>query len=237
MPAAASIELDRAAVKNIFDAIKRNSKDTGRSMKSSLAWGGIKLSQSLGAQTVRSKRLRPVIENPNEAYKRDKRRARFGVMAHRQRGPAKFVPIYKTGEFGNIRFENKKTATWFTIDASGRVKKDLDTGKSPDQINGIMQSPKRVIGRRGFAAKSWKFLKMRISRGGKIYIDGKADMGEVIWSGGEFDPAVTINNRVSYMQHALKGGVSAVSNAMNAAAKGMMYQLDKNIRKKMGFKA
>jgi len=156
------------------------------------------------------------------------------VLAHKQFGPAKFVPIYKTGEHGTIRFENKKTATWFTIDASGRVKRDLDTGKSPDQINGIMQSPKRKIGRRGFAAKSWRFLRMRVSRGGGIVIDGRGDMGEVIWSGDKYNPAVTINNRVSYMEKALKGGASAVSNALEAAARGMMHQLDNKIRKKMG---
>ncbi len=234
MPAAASIEMDRAAVARLFAAINRNSKETGRSARSSLAWGGTKLASSLGAQTVRSKRLRPVIENPDKRYKKDRRRARFGVMAQRQDRAEKFVPIYKTGEFGNIRFENKKTATWFTIDESGRVRRDLSAGKGPGQIPGIMQSPKRKIGRRGFAANSWKFLRMRMNRGGGIFIEGIPNMGEVIWSGNKYDPTVTINNRVSYMAHALKGGTAAVSNAMNAAAKGMMHQLDQKIRKKMG---
>jgi hypothetical protein len=235
MPAEASLELDTAATRRLFAAMERNSRDTGRSGKSSLAWGGIKLMESLGAQTIRSKRLRKVIENPNQAYKLDRRRARFGVMRPFQDRSPKFIPIYKTGEHGTIRFENKKTATWFTIDDSGRVKKELDTGKNPALINGIMQSPKRKIGRRGFAAKSWKFLRQRVGSGGAIFIDGKPNMGEVVWSGGEFDPAVTITNKVSYMHKALKGGAAALANAMNAAAKGMMFQLDEKIRKKMGF--
>jgi hypothetical protein len=233
MPAQASIEMDRREVKALFAAMARSSKETGRSMRSSLAWGGMKLTSSLGAQTIRGKKLRKVIKNPDPRSKRDKRRANFGVMKLFQDRGDKFIPIYKTGEFGNIRFENKKTATWFTIDSSGRVKRELTTGTDPFQHAGIMQSPKRKIGRRGFAAKSWKFLQQRMTTGGGIFIDGKPNMGEVIWSGGKEDPTVTINNRVSYMPKALKGGVSAINNAMAAATKGMVFQLDNKIRKKM----
>jgi len=236
MPATASMTLDKAEVKALFDAIKRSSKETGRSMRSSLAWGGNKLTGSLGAQTIRGKKLRKVIRNPHERGQTDGRRANFGVMKLFQDRDDKFIPIFRTGKFGDIRFKNKKTATWFTVDSTGRVSRELSTGAGEFQLPGIMQSPRRKIGRSGFAAKSWRFLRQRMTTGGSIFIDGKPNMGEVIWSGGKDDPTVTINNRVSYMPKALRGGTSAIGNAMAAATKGMVHQLDNKIRKKMGTK-
>jgi hypothetical protein len=236
MPATASVDLNKADVKALFDAINRSSKETSRSMRSSLTWGGLKLASSLGAQTIRGKKLRKVIKNPDKRSKTDGRRANFGVMKLFQDRGGKFIPIFRTGQHGDIRFKNKKTATWFTVDSTGRVSRELATGAGEFQLAGIMQSPRRKIGRRGFAAKSWKFLQQRMKTGGSIFIDGKPNMGEVIWSGGKDDPTVTINNRVSYMPKALRGGTSAIGNAMSAATAGMVYQLDNKIRKKMGVK-
>jgi hypothetical protein len=72
---------------------------------------------------------------------------------------------------------------------------------------------------------------MRMRRGGEIRIDGVPDMGGVSWTGSKDDPQVTITNKVSYMTTILKGGGAVIGSAMDAAAKGMMHQIDTGIRK------
>ena len=237
MPIKATAELDRAAVNDFFTALERNSKETGRSMRSSLAWGGRKFAQSLGADTPRGKKKRRVIRNPNPKAKTDRRMADYGVMAHYQTRPPKFVPIYRTGEFGKIRFENKKTATWFTVDrTTGRVERLLPTGTGEFDIPGIMQSKKRDIRRRGFAKKSWQFLQQRMGRGGSIFIEGVANVGRVTWLTTPNNIRITIVNKVKYMTKILKGGEMAVNDALTRATDGMVHQLDNKIRKKMDAK-
>ncbi len=240
MPVDASIEIDKRQADAVMAAIRRNSRETGRGLKSSLAWGGRKIMVSLGARTPIAKQNRKVIENPDKRWKSDNRRARFGVMAYSQtkQPNPRFVPIYRTGEFGKIRFVSKTTGEFLTRDKqTGKVyRTQVDLGKGPDQIPGVMQSPKRKIGRRKFGKKSWRMLTQRIGRGGSVVIDGIPRMGDVTWTGGAADPTVTINNRVTYLHKILRGGTAAVGNAMEAAAQGMMHQMDKNIRTKMGAK-
>jgi hypothetical protein len=240
MPVDATIEIDKRQADAVMAAIRRNSRETGRGLKSSLAWGGRKIMQSLGARTPIGKATRKVIENPDKRWKTDNRRARFGVMAYSQtkQPNPRFVPIRGTGEYGKIRFKSKTTGEILTRDATtGQVSRlSVELGKGPNQIPGVMQSPKRKIGRRKFGKKSWRLLSQRIGRGGAVIIDGIPRMGDVTWTGGTADPTVTINNRVTYLHKILQGGASAIGNAMEAAAQGMMHQMDNNIRKTMGAK-
>jgi hypothetical protein len=94
-----------------------------------------------------------------------------------------------------------------------------------------MQSPKRKIGRRGFAKKSWSLLQVRMGRGGYIIVDGVPNIGDVHLKNMTTDPTITITNRVVYMLKIIQGGNMALSSAMDAAAKGMMHQIDTGIRK------
>jgi hypothetical protein len=107
----------------------------------------------------------------------------------------------------------------------------------PISERNITKSPARIIGRRGFAKKSWRFLKMRTGKGGRIYIDGIPNMGETRWSGGTADPTLTIDNRVSYItDHALIGREAAITNAMGAATTRMMKTMDRKLAEKLGAK-
>jgi hypothetical protein len=226
------IQLNQADVTKWQQAVLRNSRELNKSMKSSLAWGMSKICESLGAQTPVAKKLRPVVENPDARYKADKRRARFGVMKYRPTSEQYFVPIYRTGEFGTIRFQNKKTATWFVTDrTTGRTTRDLETGTGSDQIPGIMQSKKRIIGRRKFAKESWRFLKIKTLAGGSINIFSIPDMGSIKWTDGQ--TAIHLKNKVRYMTKILLGGESAVSFAIAKAANAMTAIINKRVAEKM----
>jgi hypothetical protein len=218
----------------VMAAVRRDVKHTGNTLGKSLSWGGRKVCESLGARTPKGKQaLRKVVENPDERWKTDNRRARFGVNVLRQDKPPVWVPIGRTGEFGKIRFKSKTTGEMLVRDrATGEVRRQtFELGKGPDQVPGVMQSPKRKIGRRGFAKKSWKLLQVRMGRGGYIIVDGVPNIGDVHLKNMTTDPTITITNRVVYMLKIIQGGNMALSSAMDAAAKGMMHQIDTGIRK------
>jgi len=241
MPATASIEIDDKAARKFLDAVHRQSKENHKTLGNALAWGGRYIMESLGARTPRAKQsLRPVVENPNPKWKTDGRMARFGVMAYSQtkQPNPRFLPIAGTGEFGKIRFKSKTTGEMLVRDSiTGQVRRQsFELGKGPDQYPGVMQHKKRIIGRRGFAKKSWRYLQMRMGRGGFIVVDGIPDMGSVHWTNISTDPTVHITNKVSYIHNILEGGESAISNAMDSAANRMEKIISDNLFKNMGTK-
>jgi hypothetical protein len=236
MAATLGIEFDQKVASDLMRAVKRDAKYTGGTLGKSLGWAGVNICKSLGALTPQGKqKLRKVITNPDERWKRDNRMARFGVMRLFQDKPAKFLPIKGTGEFGaKIRFKSKTTGEMLTRTPDGKVHRlAVALGTGPDQVPGIMQSKKRIIGKRGMAKRSWKLLQMRMGRGGYIVYEGVPDLGDVTLKSMKTDPTITIRNRISYMMKIIKGGSAALNSAMASAEKGMVYQIENNIRKKM----
>jgi hypothetical protein len=234
----ASMEINTAAAERFLSAVRSHVKDNHKTLGHSLAWGGRLIMESLGARTPKAKQSkRKIIENPNSRWKQDARMARFGVMAYSQtkKPNPRFVPIAGTGEFGKIRFRSKKTGEMLVWDKTlGTVRKqEFELGKGPDQIPGLMEHKKRNIERMGFAKKSWRYLRMRMGRGGFIVVDGIPRMGDVTWTNISTDPTITINNRVTYIHKILQGGESAISNAMDAAAAGMERQIAGDLFKKV----
>jgi hypothetical protein len=238
MPVDVQISMDQASASAFFAAVNRDVRENNKTLGASLAWGGRKICESLGAQTPQMKRglLRPVVENPDERWKRDARRAPFGVMKLRQEKEPLFVPIYRTGEYGKVKFfgldqakvlVRKSKTEWSMKPPSEYTSHQNIAMKSTS----VMTNPKRKIPRGGLAKASWRYLQMKMGRGGFITFEGIPNLGVVEWTGISTNPTLKITNRVSYMQKILKGGASAVSIAMAAAARGMMGQMDRGIRK------
>ncbi len=236
MAATIGIEFDQQAASALMKAVHRDAKHTGGTLGKSLGWAGKNICSSLGALTPKGKqKLRKVITNPDERWKRDNRMARFGVMRLLQDKPAKFLPIKGTGEYGaKIRFKSKTTGEMLTRTPDGKVHRlAIELGKGPDKVPGIMQSKKRIIGKRGMAKRSWKLLQMRMGHGGYIVYEGVPNIGDVTLRNMTTDPTITIKNRISYMMKIIKGGSGALNSAMVRAEKGMVYQIENNIRKIM----
>ena len=232
------ISMDQASANAFFAAVNRDVRENNKTLGSSLAWGGRKICESLGAQTPQMKKglLRPVVENPDERWKRDARRAPFGVMKLRQGKEPLFVPIYRTGEYGKVKFYGLDQARVLvrTSKTTWRVKPVSEYASHQNiamKGTSVNTSPKRKIPRGGLAKKSWNLLSTKMGRGGFITFQGIPNLGTVEWTGISTNPTVKITNRVSYMSKILKGGASAVSMAMASAARGMMGQMDRNIRK------
>jgi len=231
------MSFDKAAAKSFMDAVHHDVKKNGRTLGKSLEWGGRKICESLAKQTPQMKKglLRPVVENPDGRWKRDARRAPFGVMKLRQEKPPVFVPIYRTGEYGKVKFFGLDNAmllvrtsktTWKMKPASEYSKHNQFAMKSTS----VMKNPKRKIPRGGLAKRSWRNLMIMMGRSNFISVLGVPSLGIVRWTNISTNPTLTIINKVSYMTKILKGS-SAVSQAMDSAAKGMMYQIENNLQK------
>ena len=244
-----SYELDRADVAAFRKQMARMETVLGKSVETSIKWAAINLMISLGAHTKVSKKLRKVVKNPlykaasrkraDQAAARqrrnDKRRAPWGVMRYERFGNGEqyFQPIYRTGTYGQIRFQNKKTADWFTIErGTGRVVKELEVGKESHQIEGIMQSPKRKIGRSGMAKKAWKWAQAHMYNSGNSGIMGVPNIIGVTVIGNGNDRSLTIHNRSRYAVDALQDGSSSVSAAMRAAARSLEDKINKELAKR-----
>ena len=229
-----SIELKKVDVSRLFAQMQRAQKELGKDLKQSVKWGGILLMQSLAAQTKVSKKLRPIVKNPDKRYKTDARRAPFGVMRWDKHGKKVFRPVYRTGEFGRVRFLDKKTFEVKYINTlTGTVHRASRYDQTPDLS--IKTDKRRKIGRRGFAKKTWKWATKSMA-GGTANIMRVMGIADIRWSGGTDNPTVTIINRINYMDKALKGGLMAVNTAMENAARKMANRIDDRVAKKMGAK-
>jgi hypothetical protein len=229
-----SIEWPRMEVDRLFAQMQRAQKELGKGLKQSVRWGGVLLMQSLAAGTNVSKKLRPIVRNPDTRYKTDKRFAPFGVFRWDRSGKKYFKPIYRTGEYGRIRFIDKKTAEVKYISSlTGKVHRAEQFDQTPGQS--IKTDKRRIIGRRGLAKKTWQWA-VKSMNGGMANIMQVPDIASIRWSGGTDNPTVTINNRIRYMGKALKGGYMALNNAIGNAARKMANRIDDQIAKKLGAK-
>jgi len=229
-----SIEIKKADVSRLFAQMQRAQKHLGKDLKESVKWGGILLMQSLAAQTKVSKKLRPIVKNPDKRYKTDARRAPFGVMRWDKHGKKVFRPIYRTGEFGRVRFLDKKTFEVKYINTlTGTVHRASRYDQTPDLS--IKTDKRRKIGRRGFAKKTWQWA-TRSMGGGTANLMRVMGIADIRWSGGTSNPTVTIINRINYMDKALKGGLMAVNRSIENAARKMANRIDDRIAKKLGAK-
>lgn len=132
---------------------------TGRTGEDACRHALILMAQSASARTKQSKKLRPIVRNPSDKWKTDRRYAPWGVNIYKD-GQKTFLPIYRSGEFGKIRFFDKNSMSWFDrYGPKGNQWRKVASG--PDQVNpeiavpGIKSDKRRKIGRRGLAKSSW----------------------------------------------------------------------------------
>ena len=229
-----SASIPRADMDALVRQMDRAEKLIGKSVRESVAWAGNYVAISLGAITKVSKKKRKVEQRPDNKWKTDARVGRWGTYKYKN-GQKYWVPIYRTGEYGRIYFKSKKSARMLTWDQrSGDVQPiEYTTGAKPeDDMPGIMQSKKLIIGRRGLAKRSWKYLKARMRVGGAISDHGTGNIGAVIWRDiGGVNPTLIINNDLRYAMTALKGDASALSGAVGKAARNMERELTRRIEK------
>ena len=233
-----NIQFPEAKVAALFDQIDRASRELGKGIMDSLKWGGTLLCKSLGAQTKVAPKLRPVVRNPNPRWKTDRRVAPFGVYRWDKSGAKVFKPIYRTGEYGSIRFFDKKSFSWYNRFHGENKWQKIPSG--PDIANpeiiapGIMSDKRRVIGRRGLAKQTWSWAAAAIHRGGVGSVLGVPNVASVTLMTSDQYPAIAIRNNLRYAEAAMMAG--AVEAAITNAGNKMAHLIDQKLQKKMDAK-
>ena len=222
-------------LKSMGEAIRRAQDVLGKTPKNAISWAGALVCRSLVARTIQSPKLRKIVPNPafkgkgGAARKRDMRRARFGVMKYRPQSDEQyFLPIYRGGEYGaKIKYISrdkvllKVGSNWVPYDA----------GREEWQAKGIMDHPKRKIGRSGLAKKSWSWAQRSTRKGGTATIMGAPQAVEIKWNNSKDAPRLKITNNLRYIIHALRGGKSAVNEALLAASSAMKKRIEQELAK------
>lgn len=223
---------------------ERSAAEFQRQMNRRIAWlrktpeetckyGAVLLAKSLGASTKVAPKLRPVVRNPDPRAKTDGRRAKFGVMKWRPDGTQYFQPIYRTVEFGKIRFVDKKTARLVEYDPITRERRYVlwETGTGEFQIAGIAQSKKRIIGRRGLARSAWSWVLNKL--GSMTHAMQSEIPGSVRVSKRTLpeDYEVRMDNMLRYAMAALRRGRVDYRTALSRAANKMRLQTDRALKK------
>jgi hypothetical protein len=237
MPDSATIQLDRRDVAKLFKQFDRAQK-LGKSATSTLQWGGRLVCASIGARTKQAKqKIRPIVKNPHPQAATDNRRANFGVYGYKK-GRKKFIPIYRTGEFGKLRFFDKKTVAWYDRSAGSGKWRRIASGADPANpdvvVPGIKTDRRRKVPWRGLAKKSWRAAQSVVTRGGTRGAMGIRGLATVHIKRDNINPAVTITNKLHYAMKALQDGERTISHAMAAAASKMERRITDTLEKRIG---
>jgi len=230
------IDFPQKDVDDLFAQIRRAEKEIGKSASQSVAWAGALVCKSIAAQTKQSPKLRRIVRNPDKRYKTDRRRAPFGVYVYRK-GKKEFKPIFRTGEYGKIRFYDKKSASWFERFGENRnqwrkIASGPDIANPEIIVPGIKTDRRRVIGHRGLAKKTWKVLGRFVNRPGSVTAMNVTS-GTIQW---RYDRTyLKISNILDYARDALKGDVNqAVSRAAGSLRNRIDKQIEQNLAKSLG---
>jgi hypothetical protein len=238
MADAFTAQINPAETAALFAELRRAQRALGKSSLQSIQWAARLVCSSLSGQTkkVRAK-LRPVVQNPDKRWQTDKRRAPFGVMGYRK-GKQKFIPIYRTGEYGKLRFYDRESVSWYERQPKKwrRIKSGPDIANPEIIVPGIMDHKKRNIPHRGLAKKAWQKASSRVGRGGTVGAMGVSSIASVFVNRNPADPSITINNKLRYAEDALKGGRASVNTAVENATKRLSTRIDQEIAKALGIK-
>jgi hypothetical protein len=230
-----SVKVDAGSLSALGKQMERSRKELGKSRVDAMGQAAWYISRSLAASTMTSPKLRRIVRNPDKRWKTDHRRAPYGVMAPKgKERTLTFKPIYRTGEFGKIRYFDKKTMSWFRHSTAKKgqwehIPSGQVEGLSADAVvPGIMSDRRRKIGRRGLGKKSWMGLQKRARHGGVVSVAGSGNVGSATWS--PLKTTLTLRNELRYMRKALIGGDAAINKAIARAAGAMRGAIDKRLK-------
>lgn len=229
-----SIQFDQRGLNDFGHMLRKLTDVCGYERSKAVRIGGIMFLKSMRAATKKSALLRRVVRNPDASAKNDGRKGKFGVFKWDYKDNKYFDPIYRTGEYGKIRFKNKKTAEWLVRDRiTGKVtRQQWETGTGEFQLAGIMQSKKRIIGRSGLARASWGWAMHELFQQGSPGVAFARPSGAITTQivDNAFDYAVIINNKLNYIMSALNH--SGDHDVKQASAKAAV-NLRKHIERKL----
>lgn len=240
-----SIQFPAKDVAALMTQIERQSKALGIPIMEATQNAAKLVAYSAAAATKEAPALRKVVKNPDKRWKTDKRVAPLGVMRYKK-GQHVFQPIFRTGEFGEIRFFDRKSASWFVRDAANpkgrweKIQSGPDIANPEVVVPGIMNDKRRIIKRRGLARKSWQIIGAKIG-GSSAVASGKSNaspdtsrvatnFGHVSIDNDRMNPSVTMSNTLGYAGKAIRKSLDSI---VGKASRRMSWMIGNAIKQKM----
>jgi len=224
MSVALDIKLDPSSLAEFSRAMQQIEKRGKKTVGAAVRIGTKSLTDTLSGQTRQSAKVRKIVKNP------DPKKARlspYGVMRYRK-GKEVFMPLARTGEYGRVRYVDRKTMRVKEWDrTTGEVRYVTFTAKDAPELS-MTKNKRRLIKRSGMAKKSWRYAYSSGSSGmnGSISRIVRHAVTVTRRFRGE-NPYVKISNRLNYVREAFMGSPDqAVSAAFKGAAQSMMHKLN-----------
>ena len=208
MPVDASIEFPAADARALFAQMKRNSREFGKTLGSSLRFAAWSVASSLGAATRVAKKYRRYRQREEPRGRIAARGTKAYRVTSHKRGERNVFTVYagsvkelKTMPQVRIGRAGLAKSAWFWgIKSIGGGRNISTAGATPGAKSGagrFMETEKRLTGD---------------------------------------DPFIRIANSLPYARAAMKGGDSRISESLGKAARQMERIMDANLKKKMAAK-
>lgn len=222
-----AMSIDNASVASIVDDIKRLDAAGKKTIRAATNWAGVTICTSLASRTKVAKKKRKIVTQKMHNV------AMRGVIMYRGNKEV-FFPLAYSKNFNAVPLKAPNGKQLYLIKPSNVwVNNDEEFKRilaaQPDNMNNL------IIKMAGLAKRSWRWLQRGVKSGGEA-IDkegGKSvHVGSITWSSDN----LTIHNRLGYIQNALQGGNSAVSEAIEKAAKSFKWKVDELLGVEHGVK-
>ena len=189
----------------------------------------VQIIKALRANTKKSSKLRPIVKNPDKTHKTDLTMAPFGVYKYYGKKGKYFSPIKGTGEYGKIRYIDKKTLVIMEWDkvtgkrvAITRTNEEMISAGAGSMI--LQNHPKRKIDRSGLAYSSWGWMLGKLGKTtatNQPEISGSTSVDKYFDSVISDKFSISMTDRLAYIRKALTGGRAPLSSAISRATNSM----------------
>lgn len=211
-----SLSIDNASVASIVNDIRRLDAAGKKSIRQAANWAGVTVCTSLASRTKVSKKTRKIVTRKYHGL------SCRGVMVYRA-GKEVFLPLFSSPTFNAIPITAKNGKKLFLLKEQNRC---VTVSEFRAMLGSLIENKELLkIKMQGLAKRSWRWLQRAVKRGGNA-TDGQGgksvNVGAITW----FGDNLTIHNKLGYIQDALKGGDSAVTEAIEKAAKSFKWKVD-----------
>jgi len=231
MSDAITISMPAADVARVQAQMRRLETEVGKDASDALRFAAWAMARSMAGSTKIAPKLRPIVRNPDKRAGTDARVAPFGMYVFRK-GEKVFKPLRGTGEFGKIRYVDRKTNQVMVRDRiTGKTRRETFASGSEGAENiGLMKDKRRNIGRRGLAKAAWMWGVKALGSGGgnpapAVAGIAKRNMAVTKRMTG-LDMFVKFEDRLRYASLAFKEGEKAPASAAARAADNMRRMIN-----------
>jgi hypothetical protein len=207
-----TVHIDQASIRRMQASIDKLQAEMGADLKTALQWNATAIARSLAKATRSAPKHAPVEEQ-------------FQMVERVSKRTGKMLKPRRVGRWMAKRYIGGREQ-WIPI-------RPVPSGKRDAQ-----KSRTATIWMRGLAKASWWWIGKKVSGSGgnqgrvePWVIRRGAKYNDVTQKLEGWNPSITLSNKLDYATSALDGGASAVSGAMDKAARGVLHRMRETMKR------